>query len=467
MQKLVALFLVLASFSLVTCTQAQNTTEAQRYQQVADTLFKTALTEGQAYDYLRYLCKTIGPRLSGSPSAAAAVEYTRQIMDSMGLDKVYLEEVMVPHWVRGKQEKGYIVGGEQLSVTALGGSVGTGPEGRRAQVIEVKSLREVEQLGKEKIKGKIVFYNRPMDPTHWNTFKAYGGAADQRGLGPSVAARFGAVAVLVRSLSGSINDYPHTGATKYQAMVPKIPAFGLSTLDAEMLSVRLKTNPDLEVFLESHCQTLPDVKSYNVIGELRGTEKPDEIVTIGGHLDSWDLGDGAQDDGAGCVQSLEAIRLLKHLGLRPKRTIRVVMFMNEENGLRGGIKYAENVQANKEKVFAAIEADMGASAPRSFDCSGDEKQRAFLQRFLPALTPWGVTAITEGGGGADISPLASYGTVRMGLWPETQRYFDYHHSDNDRFETVNARELHLGTAALAAMAYFIAEYGLPDVKLKR
>lgn len=366
MQKLFTFLFFAFALIFVKHTEGQAQPEKISDKQVADTLFKTALSEGQAYDYLRYLCKTIGPRLSGSPSAAAAVEYTRQLMDSMGLDKVYLEEVMVPRWVRGKQEKGYIVGGEALSVTALGGSVGTGAKGRRAQVIEVKSLREVERLGEEKIKGKIVFYNRPMNSTHWNAFKAYGGAVDQRGLGPAIAARFGAVAVLVRSLSGSINDYPHTGATKYQALVPKIPAFGLSTLDAEMLSVRLQTNPDLEVFLESYCQTLPDVMSYNVIGELKGTEKPDEIVTIGGHLDSWDLGEGAQDDGAGCVQSLEAIRLLKKLGLRPKRTIRVVMFMNEENGLRGGIKYAENVQGKKEKVFAAIEADMGAAAPRKF-----------------------------------------------------------------------------------------------------
>ncbi len=436
-------------------------------QQKVDNIFKTALKEGQAYDYLKYLCKNIGPRLSGSPEAAAAVEYTRQVMDSMGLDSVWLEPVMVPHWYRGKQEKGFIIGAEELSVTALGNAVGTGPAGREGEVIEVKGLKEVEELGEEKIKGKIVFYNRPMDPTEFNTFAAYSGAADQRGLGPAIAAKYGAIAVIVRSLSISINDFPHTGSTKYQPLIPKIPAFGISTLDAEMLSTRLKNKPKTRVYLESHCQQLKDAPSFNVIGELRGTEKPDETFVVCGHLDSWDLGEGAHDDGAGCVQALEAIRILKHLNLRPKRTIRVVMFMNEENGLRGGRKFAENVKKNKENIFGAIEADMGGFAPRGFTCTGTKEQITQLQELIKYLEPWGVTYLKSGWGGVDISPLQSYGTVLFGLVPETQLYFDYHHSAADRLETVNPRELHLGAAALATIWYYIGEHGIENVKLQK
>ncbi|TAH20580.1 MAG: peptidase M28 family protein [Cytophagales bacterium] len=428
-------------------------------------IYDETLTKGQAYSQLEYLCKKIGGRLSGSPAAAAAVEFTRYVMDSMKLDNVYLQPVMVPHWVRGQKEVGKIlnsrkIGSKDIEVCALGNSVGTGKGGITANLLEVKNFDELKALGKEKVEGKIIFFNRPMDATKFNTFEAYGGAANQRGSGASEAAKLGAIGVIVRSLASNIDDILHTGSTNYQLNVPKIPAVAISTKNAEFLSSLLKSDSTVSFYFETHCQMLPDILSYNVIGEIKGSEKPEEIIVVGGHLDSWDLGEGAHDDGTGCMQSIEVLRIFKALNIKPKRTIRAVMYMNEENGLRGGLEYAKVALEKKEKHIAAMESDRGGFTPREFTTEADEKTLKKMQKWATLFEPYGISAIKQGGGGADISPLKNQNTVLIGYVPDSQRYFDVHHTSADTFDKVSPRELALGAGAMAALAYLIAQYGL-------
>jgi carboxypeptidase Q len=426
-------------------------------------IFDEALSRGKSYEWLRHLTTQIGPRLSGSEGAARAVQYTRQVMEQEGFDRVFLQNVQVPHWVRGAKEKAWIQDGKQkieVPVAALGGSVGTPKAGIKAKVLEVKNFQELRELGREKVQGKIVFFNRPMNPNLLNTFEAYAGAVDQRGNGATEAARLGAVGTLVRSMTTRLDDFPHTGSMRYGTGVPLIPAAGISTNGAELLSRRLKANPDLEFYLQQNSETLPDAPSHNVIGELKGSTLAAELLAVGGHLDSWDLGQGAHDDAAGCVQAIEALRLLKALGYQPKRTLRAVMFMNEENGLKGGLAYADSARSRNEKHLAAIESDRGGFLPRGFGIVGTPAQRAKIVSWQPLLATYGLHEIGPGGGGADIGPLAQQGTVLLGLIPDSQRYFDYHHAASDTFETVNKRELELGAASMAAMLYLLDQYGL-------
>ena len=428
-------------------------------------IFDEALEKGDSYEMLRFLTKNIGGRLSGSPEAAAAVEWSRQQMESYGFDTVFLQEVMVPHWVRGDKEIGRIVNSKKLGtqvvkVTALGNSVGTGPGGTVGQVIEVQDFQELARLGREVIEGKLVFFNRPMDPKLIDTFGAYSGAAGQRGSGPSEAAKYGAIGAIVRSLSSFRDDIPHTGSTRYGLNIPKIPAVAISTNDADLLSSLLKDDPELSFYFETHAKMLEDELSYNVVGELRGSEFPDEIIVVGGHLDSWDLAEGAHDDGAGCVQSIEVLRLMKVLDYQPKRTIRAVMFMNEENGLRGGRKYAELAEENGEKHIAAMESDRGGFLPVGFGISGTEAQQNKMIAWRSLFEPYQIYQFKKGGGGADISPLRTQNVPLIGFIPDSQRYFKYHHTGIDNFEAVNQRELELGAAAMTALIYLIDQYGL-------
>lgn len=426
-------------------------------------IYTEALANGQSYEWLRYLTQQIGPRLSGSDGAKKAVDWTKQLMEKQGFDRVFLQEVMVPHWVRGAKEVAYIRTGKQkinVPIAALGGSVATPGKGVDAQVIEVKDFPELRALGIEKVKGKIVFFNRPMDPTQINTFEAYGGAVAQRGNGATEAAKLGAVGAIVRSMGLVQDDNPHTGGMRYGTGVPLIPTAAISTNGANLLSKSLTENPGLTFYFKQNCESLPDAKSYNVVGEIKGSEKPDEIIVVGGHLDSWDLGQGAHDDGTGCVQSMEVLRILKTLGIRPKRTIRAVMFMNEENGLRGGIKYADLAKQNNEKHIAAIESDAGGFTPRGFGIVGTAQQKEKVIQWKPLLSPYGLHDIGPGSGGADIGPLAALGTVLFGFKPDSQRYFDFHHTPADRFEGVNKRELELGGASMAALVYLLDKYGL-------
>ena len=434
-------------------------------------IYDLALTKGEAYRWLDDLSNKVGGRLSGSPEAAMAVEWAQQVMDSLGLDSVWLQPVMVPHWVRGEEEKAAIFseatfGREEVNVCALGGSVATSPEGLRAPVVEVRSFEELEQLGESGVRGKIVFFNTPMNAKLISTFHAYGSCVGYRVNSASRAADYGALAVIVRSMTLKIDDDPHTGVMHYRDSSKKIPAAAISTRDAERLSRALKHDPNLEFYLKMNCHVLPDVLSFNVIGEIRGSEFPDEIITVGGHLDSWDLGDGAHDDGAGCVQSMEVLRLFRESGYQPKRTIRAVLFMNEENGLRGGIKYAEEAKRLGEKHLAALESDAGGFSPRGFSVNDSVDVVEYLQSYLSLFEPYGVYMIRAGYGGADISRLKVGGTTLIGLLPDPQRYFDYHHSREDTFDKVNPRELHLGAASMASLVYLISEYGIPK-KMKK
>ncbi|MFD2572575.1 M28 family peptidase [Spirosoma soli] len=440
------------------CSYAQNTDSL-----AIRKIYNEALGNGKSYEWLRYLTKQIGPRLSGSAGAQKAVDWTKQVMEQQGFDRVFLQEVMVPHWVRGAKEEAFIRVEKQkinVPIAALGGSVATSPKGVEAGVIEVKSFPELRALGPDKVKGKIVFFNRPMDPTKINTFEAYGGAVDQRANGATEAAKLGAVGAIVRSMTNVHDDNPHTGGMRYGTGVALIPTAAISTNGADLLSKSLTENPGLTFYFKQNCESLPDAKSYNVVGELRGSEKPDEIIVVGGHLDSWDLAEGAHDDGSGCVQSIEVLRIMKALGIKPKRTIRAVMFMNEENGLRGGVKYADLAKQNNEKHIAAVESDEGGFTPRGFGIVGTPEQRAKVNPWKPLLVPYGLTDIGAGSGGADIGPLATLGTVLFGFKPDSQRYFDYHHTPVDRFETVSQRELELGAASMAALVYLLDQYGL-------
>ncbi len=458
------LIIILLTFSLSATSSAQtNHANNKPYADIAREIIRTALAEGQAYRMLVELT-ALGPRLSGSPQAAAAVEWSRHTMAQLGFQNVRLQEVMVPHWARGPIEEAAIInsatmGTMPLTVCALGGSIATPEMGVVAEVVEVKSFDELKALGK-KAEGKIIFFNRPMDPTKINTFEAYGGAVNQRGSGAIEAAKVGGVAALVRSMTTRLDDVPHTGGLNYQDGLPKIPAAAVSTVDANLLSQLLAQENTVRVRLNLTCQTFPDAPSANVLGELTGTEKPEEIIVVGGHLDSWDKGTGAHDDGAGCVQSLEALRLLQTLKLKPRRTIRAVMFINEENGLRGGEAYGRAAAISKEKHIAAIEADRGGFAPRGFSVDTDSAKFTRLGSWAYLFKEIAADNIFRGGSGADISPLVRQGVPGIGLVPESQRYFDYHHSANDVIAAVNERELNLGAAAMAILCYVLAQEGL-------
>ncbi len=426
-------------------------------------IYDEVLTHGRCYSWLDYLSNQIGGRLSGSPEAARAVQYVNLELKKTGADTVILQEVMVPHWVRGGKEEAWInIDGKKVpvNITALGGSIATPAAGLAGEVVEVRDWEEMEKMGKERINGKIVFMNHPMKPEFINTFEAYGEAAKYRYSTAMKAAKLGAAGVVVRSMTLALDDHPHTGAMGYDDSIPKIPGCAISTRGAELLSKSLRREPHLTFVMKQYCKTYPDTLSYNVIGEIRGSEFPDEVIVVGGHLDAWDTGDGSHDDGAGVVQSMEVIRILKALNIKPKRTIRCVAFMNEENGGRGGEKYANEAAASGRKHIAAIESDAGGFTPRGFTFKGDslamKKLMSFQQQFYPyLLRDW-----RPGYGGADINHMEKQGTLLIGFSPDSQRYFDVHHAETDTFDQVNKRELELGAASMAALAWIISEYGV-------
>ena len=455
--------LVLVSVSFGLSQQPAQQPEKKKYQDVADSIIAGALRSGQAYQILSELAVGIGHRLSGSPEAEKAVEWSKNKMKEYGFDNVRLEPVTVPHWVRGKVENASILSSSSsgeipLRICALGGSIGTPPEGITAEVVEVKSFEELRALG-SKAAGKIIFFNRSFDRTKINTFEGYSGAVNQRGGGAVEAAKAGGVAALVRSMTPRLDDSPHTGAMNYVDSIPKVPAAAISTLGANALSELLAKNKNVRVQLKLSCEKLEDVESANVVGELRGTEKPEEVVLIGAHLDSWDIGQGAHDDGAGCAHVIEALRLLRDLGFRPKRTIRVVLFANEENGLRGGKAYATKKRPG-EKHIAALETDAGGFTPRGFGISADSLVFNKITSWSYLFESIEADRFRKGGGGADIAELARQGVPAIGLNVDRHRYFDYHHSENDTMDKVNERELELGAAAIAILAYIIAQEGI-------
>ena len=439
---------------------------AQSDESVIRDIYDNSLLNGKSYEWLDYLSNQIGGRLSGSLSAELAVNWTKSEMELMGLDKVWLQPVMVPKWVRGTPEFAYIETAPgkttKVNICALGGSISTPSTGLKGNLVEVKSFEELEILGKDKIKGKIVFYNRPMDATLIDTFKAYGSCVNQRYEGAVKAIEYGASAVIVRSMNLSIDDLPHTGSMTYGdiPVSDRIPSAAISTKDADLLSSMLKMDNDIKFYFKQNCKQMDDVLSHNVIGEITGSEFPDEYILVGGHLDSWDLGDGSHDDGAGCVQSMDVVRLLKLSGVKPKRSIRVVLFMNEENGLRGANKYAEEAFKKGENHIFALESDAGAFTPRGFYFEADESNFAQIKSWKKLFKPYLIHFFELGGSGADVGPLKTPNNVLSGLTPDSQRYFDHHHSSSDTFEHIHKRELELGAATMTSLIYLIDKYGL-------
>ncbi|MFD0763425.1 M20/M25/M40 family metallo-hydrolase [Mucilaginibacter lutimaris] len=456
------LLLSVALLATAISSNAQDSVQIRKF-------YDEALVNGQCYENLRYLCKKIGQRLSGSAGAAKSVEWSKKLMDGYGFDKVYLQEVMVPHWVRGTKEQAYIIDGNKkiaVPIAALGMSVATPAAGITANIIEVRSIKELDALGESVIKGKIVFFNGPFDQRFIETGAGYGAAGVQRFAGPAAAAKYGAVGAIVRSITPALDDYPHTGGTVYDEGGKKIPAAAISTLAANKLSnmLRLRKLPLIKFYFKQSCQTLPDARSYNVIGEIKGSEHPNKFITVGGHLDSWDLAEGAHDDGTGVMQSVEVLRILKATGYKPKNSIRAVFFMNEENGHKGGLKYAEIAAANKEEHIAAIETDEGGFTPRGFSFEG--ASASFLKdlnkKWKPLLEPYEADRLIAGGSGTDIEPLKETvpSIMLIGFRPDSQRYFDIHHTPNDVFENVNKRELELGAASITSLVYLIDQHGL-------
>jgi carboxypeptidase Q len=429
------------------------------------TLQQAAFESDYAYRQLAHLSDNIGPRLSGSPQAQAAVEYVAAELRKLGLE-VKLEKVMVPHWVRGEETAalteyaGMAPGTTQKVVlTALGGSVATPNDGLTAEVVVVNNFDELEALGRGQVTGKIVLFNAKFDQRladNGLTGPAYGQAVIYRAIGASAAARLGAVAALNRSVGGADYRLPHTGALRYADDAPKIPAASVASEDADLIA-HLAGEGKVRMRLVLTPQTWPDAISYNVVADLKGSEHPEQIVIVSGHLDSWDLGRGAIDDGAGVVMAMQTAQLLKHLGLRPKRTIRVIAWMNEENGLMGARTYANDHKNEIANHFAAIEADFGAGHPMGFYAQGKPE-------ILTLLEPLAVILQSQGAGvarlveetGSDVEPLGAAGVPTFAPLQDGRTYFNYHHTAADTLDKINPRELQENCAVVATLAYTLA-----------
>ena len=461
MRKHQYIFIILSLFILSCKNQKQYD---EKTAEVINTFYGDALGDRESYELLRDLSKNVGSRLSGSEGAKKAVLWSKEVMEGYGFDTVYLQEVMVPHWERGSVEECYYFdGGEKVSLRIMGagGTVSTPEEGITAEVVEVLSLEELDVLGKEGVEGKIVFYNKAFNQRYINIGASYGETGFQRRLGAIKAAEYGAVASIFRSLSSGNDDFPHTGSMSYKEGVDSIAHGGLGVLSSIKLSEKIKSNPKTKLTVKLSGKWFPDALSHNVIGEIRGSKNPEKIILVGGHLDSWDVSEGAHDDGAGCIHSIGALRLFQRQGIKPQNTLRAVMFMNEENGLRGGTKYADMAIENNENHIVAIESDASAYVPRGFGFSGSDKQLEKIQDWLKYFNKNTISYFSKGGGGADIGPLhRRTGTPMFGLSIDGQKYFEIHHTEKDVFESIHPREMELGTASMASLVYLIDKYGL-------
>ena len=459
------IFILLLAF-LLAFSWAQDKTGAVNPQAVfIQKIYKETLLKHNSHDLLRELCTQYPNRLTGSDGAAGAVQWARRTMEKLGFDNVRLQPCMVPHWLRGEKETAYAEAAdgsrENYAVIALGRSVATPESGIKAHVLMVPDVPDLKKIPAAEVKGKIVYFNKPFDDTYLSGMAGYGNAVQKRVYGPSEAARKGALAVVIRSVTTARDDYPHTGTLVYAKDAPKIPAAALGYQSADKLQARLKADPNTLLYVRINSRMLPDVQSYNVIGELTGSEYPDQIITLGGHLDDWDAGQGAQDDGAGIVHTITALRVLKELGYKPRHTLRVVAFMNEEYGGRGGKAYAAAAKKNHEKHILAFESDAGGFAPRGIGFSGSDASLAKIRSWLEYFPMFTIDRIRKGGGGSDIGPMKKVlGTPLAGLIPDSQRYFDFHHSGRDVFSAVNRRELEMGTASIAAFIYLVDKLGL-------
>ncbi len=444
---------------------AFNPGDPSRYDEIAEKIATEGLAGERTFQFLESILEA-GPRFAGTEGYASATRISLRLMEDLGFDRVWLESVEVPRWLRGEPEEARIVksnrfAGIPLNILALGGSVATPPEGITAGIVEVKSFAELQSIS-SRVKEKIVFFNRPMERRYVDSFRAYGEAVNQRSRGAIEAAKYGAAAVLVRSITTQIDSFPHTGGMRYDSSLPLLPAAALSTSDADMISELLHEEPDISVYLKINSSTLPDVENHNVIGELRGAAVPDEVIVVACHLDSWDISVGAHDNAAGCAQAIQALALLKDAGLRPKRTIRAVLYANEEFGVSGGRGYAISPLREGERHIAAIESDRGGFLPIGFTIDSTDEVVGYFKRYVSLFQRLQMYQITKGFGGVDISPLKQSGTIAIGLLPDSQRYFDIHHSAKDTIDKVNPRELELGSIAMAILAYVISEDGIPE-----
>lgn len=500
MRLLRAFCFVLALLILAQNANAQKINHTSSDSIFLKNVFNEALLRGHSYSRLGELCKKIGARLSGSDAAEKGIQWAVSMLQSYQFDSVYKQNVMVPRWERGNIEKiefqsplfnsliqqkstffqlqqniakatfplspnatyecdQYLKENQKiqnwysLPACALGGSIEANV---KSKVISIHSRKQLDELGKlGELKNKIVLLNQPMDETLLNTFSAYGGCVSQRVNGANWCAPYGALAVLVRSVSNKCDLHPHTGVTHYEDSIHKIPMVAVATAAADIIDYLSKQDPNFILSIHLNCKTLPDRLSANVVAETKGKISPNKVIVFGGHFDSWDQGEGAHDDGAGCMHAFEALRILKVLGYQPKHTLRCVFWINEENGLRGGNEYAKLTHEKGETHLAAFESDRGGFTPRGFGI--DTSILPKIKVFQSLLNQYGIGTLENGGGGADIGPIKKYNpnTAFVSFIPDSQRYFDVHHAETDVFESVNKRELELGAASVAAMIYIL------------
>ena len=431
------------------------------FRQISDEI----MLNGTCYENLRVLCKSVGHRLSGTPAAAKAVAWGEKAMKEAGADEVWLQPVNVPKWHRGKESLQLKLNGRYRKVPALslGNSQGTGGKPLEREIVAVNNYDEYAALDDGFVAGKIVFFNYRFRQDFVNTFDGYGNSVNYRWNSPNIAAKRGAAGVIIRSMSSGEDDFPHTGSMHYDSSVKKLPEMARGNKTADELAAACKKGK-VTAIMTSECHMEDKMApSYNVIGEIKGTEQPERIIIVGGHLDSWDVGEGAHDDGAGCVQSIEVIRAFKALGYKPRYTIRAVLFMNEENGNKGGWAYLDSAKARNEKHILAMESDAGGFSPRGIGMEMPEKSKEHIKKYANLFLPYNVYDFSKEEGGVDISPLHLKGNVpAAGLIPDSQRYFDYHHTANDVFEQVNHRELKLGAVTMAQFIYLVCSHGLPQ-----
>jgi len=459
----VAVLLIFAALIIYipnTISQSLSNKKITDYKDVAKQFVRKALEDRKGYHLLKEMTD-IGPRLSGSQNSIKAIHWAENKMKELGFDKVWLQSVMVPHWERGNIEKAKIVSSKKfnnrkLIIRALGGSIATPSDGLQGKVISIKSFDELREK-QELVKGKIVFFDRPLDQGLYSG--GYGGVFTYRVFGADSIAKYGGIGVLLRSITTKYDNNPHTGVVFYADKVERVPAVAVGYLDSDFLGQALIEDPELEVNFKLNSKWFPDAQSYNVIGEITGTKYPDEIITVGGHIDSWDLGVGANDDATGCIQSMEVLDLFKRLNIAPQRTIRCVLFINEENGSRGANAYAQFADSSLQKTIAAMEADAGSGSPRDFSVDSDSLTINKIKSWIPVLSETGILRVRKGGSGADVGGIKS-AIARIGYGPDGQRYFDYHHSDNDQFSIIHPREFELGSAAMATLIYMIDQEGL-------
>jgi len=451
--KLLSVIIVFVSIAGTTFSQSPD-------EQVIRDIFDNALLSDEAYNNLEYLCEHAPGRLLGSAESVVAVNYLKRYFEELGADEVFLQEFKTPAW-RCNNTAVTILSSEGdilLRADALGPSPSTPGEGLVANVVEVQGLEELKALNSDTLAGKIVFFNRPVNLKLVNTFRCYGSAIDQRYHGPAQAAEMGAAGVLVRSVTTRHDTFPHTGSTGFEDR--KIPCAAISTIDADILSGALKADNNMQVKMVIDAEDLNELTSFNLIADIRGSVYPDEYIVVGGHIDSWFNSPGAHDDGIGCVQSADVLRIFLELGLDNKRTIRAIMFMDEELYQSGGTAYSDYTENNGIKNYLALEADAGGFTPEGFTVDATDSIYDKIAKYKDLLEPYGIHYIRKGGSGVDIDPLKRFGVPLMGYRTDSQRYMDLHHSAYDSFDKVHIRELQLGSGCIAAMIYLIDRYGL-------